>query len=932
MSERQVSGRRRRLWLGALLLGWSLTGCAPQDPAAVLAEAEQRFAAGDYRTATILVQNVLQLDVDNVGGRVLLGRLSLEAGNAAEAIEQFERAANRGAAGTLLAVPLATAFTQNNQPERALAALDDVPADARDAEFWLARGRALLAARAFDDAAEALQTAREQGGDTAPLLVELARLSALRGDTASAESLLERAIGADPMNAEAHVLLGVIVTEAGRLEQGAGEFAAAADVYTNRFQSARAGSVLLRLVQVQLALNEIDAATETAKRLSSAIPNAAFADYANGLVAFRRGDFDETIRLLREAVAKAPSQPEFLALLGAAHLGAGNYGQAEQQFLTILSDNPADPAANRLLAETRVRQQRPRAALETLKFFESADVESDLGLLLLQAAARLQNNESEAALPYLEQAHDLSPGNQAVLLQLLQTYLALGRTADADELLRSSGALTTDEGYAASLAVLIARLQADGADAARAYVAALASDRPADPRPRMLAAVLEQLSGNRPRARENLEAAIALDAAFVPARMALASLLAEEDRLADAERELLAVTEANPENVDALMSLAQLAARRSDQNAAENYLLRAARASEVPAPRLALARLYLLRGDVARAEAQLAGVSVEPATPDLLVTRGMVALAKNDAGAAVELLRSAWEQSANRPSVALLYADAQAAAGDPAGARATLAAAAEASPSVPELRAALGLAELRLGDSAEALRIAQALQVEFGQRAIGFALEGRLRMVERRYDEAARAYTLAYDREHTWQLLGSAVAAMRLRDPSSTSAVALLRAWLEGAPGDVNARLLLAEVWQGAGNVEEALREYASVIELDPRNVVALNNAAWFAHDLGRAEALDYARRAAELAPDSAPALDTLGWILTRENRAADGLPYLTKAAQLAPQALEIRYHLAVAQADLGQADAARETLQALLAEPGTFELRGAAQELLRTL
>jgi putative PEP-CTERM system TPR-repeat lipoprotein len=857
----------------------------------------------------------------------------LESGDAAEAVEQFERAANRGAPASRLAVPMATALTQINEPQRALATLDEVPADARDAPFWLARARALLAARAPDDAAEALRTAQQQGGDTSPLLVELARLAAVRGDTAEAEALLGRAVEADPTNAEAHVLLGTIVTQAGRLEQGAAQFAAAADLYTSRFQSVLAAPVLLRLVQVQLALNQIDAATATATRLSKAIPNAAFADYANGLVAFQRGDFAETIRLLRDAVSKAPGQSEFLALLGAAHLGAGNYGQAEQQFLAVLGANPADPAANRLLAETRIRQQRPRAALETLKFFEASDVEADLGLLLLQAAARLQSGDVEAALPYLEQAHGLSSGNQAVVLQLLQAYLALGRTADADALLRSSGALSADEAYSASLAVLIARLQGEGVDAARTYVAALANDQPDDPRPRMLAAVLEQVTGNEPSARANLEAAIALDGNFVPPRLALAALLAEEGRFADAERQLLAVTEADPENVDALMSLAQVAVRRADQGVAERYLQRAANISAASGPRLALARLYLVRGEIGLAEAEVGKVSqTEPATTDLLLTQGMLALAKNDPGTAVGLLRAAWQQSANRPSIALLYADAQVAAGDAAAARETLAAATQALPSVPELRAALGLAELRLGDSAEALRIAQGLQVEFGQRAIGFALEGRLRMVERRYAEAARAYTLAYERERNWELLTSVVAATRLLDPTSANAADPIREWLDAAPGDVNARLLLAEVLQGTGNVDEALREYASILALDPRNVVALNNAAWYAYELGRPEALDYARRAADLAPDSAPALDTLGWILVREDRAADALPYLTKAAQLAPQTLEIRYHLAVAQAGVGQRDAARETLRALLAESGAFELRGAAQELLRTL
>ena len=97
-------------------------------------------------------------------------------------------------------------------------------------------------------------------------------------------------------------------------------------------------------------------------------------------------------------------------------------------------------------------------------------------------------------------------------------------------------------------------------------------------------------------------------------------------------------------------------------------------------------------------------------------------------------------------------------------------------------------------------------------------------------------------------------------------------------------------------------------------------------------EALDYARRAVDLAPESASTLDTLGWILTRENRAADGLPHLTQAVRLTPQAIEIRYHLAVAQAQLGQADAARDTLQTLLAESPSPQLRDAAQDLLRTL
>jgi putative PEP-CTERM system TPR-repeat lipoprotein len=898
----------------------------------VLADAEARFAAGDYRAALILVQNVLQLDVNNIGARVLLGEIALAGGDFTQASVQLERARDLGASPEQFAVPLATSLVEINEAERALDVLDAVPAESRDAEYWVARGHALIAAGAYGEATQAFATAEEQGGETAPLLVERARLAGVQGDAANAEELLDRALNLDSLNPEALALRGALVTTAGRLAEGATDLGAAADLYERRSQVALAAPVLLRLVQVQLALNDVEAAATTAQRLSSAFPGGAFADYANGLVAFQRGDYTETIRLLRDALTKAPDMPQLLALLGAAHLGAGNFGQAEQQFLAILSDNPSDPAAIRLLAETRIRQQRPQAALEALELFDAPDIEEDLGLLLLQSTARLQGGDVAGAIPYLEQAVALDPGNQSIVVQLLHAYVSTGRTAQADELARSSPALTLDEAYSANVAVLLALLQNDGVEAARAYVDELVSERPRDARAQLLRATFEQLTNDRIAARASIDRALELDSAFVPARLARAALLMEEGRLEDAEDELLEVTRLDADNEAALLSLAQLVARRSDFDAAEEYLTRAARGSESAVAQIALARVHLAQGEIASAEEQVGlAASLAPGAPDVLITQGMLALAKADTNAAVTFLRDAWTRSPNRPSVALLYAEAQAANADIAGARATLASAASAMPSVPELRAALGAAALRAGDSTEALRTAQALQVEFPQRAIGYALEARLRMTERRYAEAERLYTLAYSRERSWELLASLVAAKRLSEAPG-SGMELVNEWLVSAPGDVRARLLLAELLQATGSAEAALAEYARILEINPDNAVALNNAAWYAYELARPEALTYAQRAARLAPDNAAILDTLGWILTRENRAAEGLEHLTKATQLAPQAFEIRYHLGVAQAQAGQTDAARATLRAVLDEGRPFAERDAAEALLETL
>ena len=71
---RPTFARARAGSLAAIVLGSLLIGCAAQDPESILADAQASFASGDYRTAVILVQNVLQADADNVPGRILFGK------------------------------------------------------------------------------------------------------------------------------------------------------------------------------------------------------------------------------------------------------------------------------------------------------------------------------------------------------------------------------------------------------------------------------------------------------------------------------------------------------------------------------------------------------------------------------------------------------------------------------------------------------------------------------------------------------------------------------------------------------------------------------------------------------------------------------------------------------------------------------------------
>jgi thioredoxin-like negative regulator of GroEL len=242
----------------------------------------------------------------------------------------------------------------------------------------------------------------------------------------------------------------------------------------------------------------------------------------------------------------------------------------------------------------------------------------------------------------------------------------------------------------------------------------------------------------------------------------------------------------------------------------------------------------------------------------------------------------------------------------------------------------LGELEYRLGNLDAALDVAGQIKSRFPSDAAGHLLEGRVLVDQQRDGEAFRAYRAAYEITADWGTLQAAVFAARRAGIAEWES--LLRNRLVAAPEDIGARLLLAEGMQSTGRSTEALTEYESVIRRDANNTVALNNAAWLAHQTRAPRALDYAGRARALAPDNAAILDTYGWLLTDSDRAAEGLGDLERAVELAPDALEIRYHLAVAQARTGRAAAARGTLEALLAETQGQSYEQAARDLLESL
>jgi uncharacterized protein (TIGR03790 family) len=140
----------------------------------------------------------------------------------------------------------------------------------------------------------------------------------------------------------------------------------------------------------------------------------------------------------------------------------------------------------------------------------------------------------------------------------------------------------------------------------------------------------------------------------------------------------------------------------------------------------------------------------------------------------------------------------------------------------------------------------------------------------------------------------------------------------------------LALLEEQAGNINAAVDSYRRAAELQPGNAVALNNLAYaLAVRLNRpGEALPFAQQAIKLVPRSAALIDTVGWIEHLLGNNAVAATHLDDAVKLDPRNAEIRLHSSIVQAAIGNVERAAAELKESLRLDPSFEKRDDVRQL----
>ncbi|HVS16878.1 MAG TPA: tetratricopeptide repeat protein [Thermoanaerobaculia bacterium] len=623
--------------------------------------------------------------------------------------------------------------------------------------------------------------------------------------------------------------------------------------------------------------------------------------------------------------------------LARIHSDDGEVPEAIAAFEKALELAPEEPRIHLELADLLLRFQRADEAVEHAETAlrlapRSADVLVAYGQIQLSRANQGRRGAVEKALEALETVREIEPGELQGMLMLGQVYQGVGRLDDAIGIYEELVRLHTDNANLKRL--LIETLARAGkTERARELLHEIERLDQESIESRVALAEAESERGNHGAAIDMLEEVAGEDprVAVLLAReyqlRSQAPALTETQARSDLER-ALALIESVPEEVRGAETVrlhggVLLLLERGDE--AEAVLHAAVeRSSSDPQLLRVLADLLEVRGKVDEAvsvlrRAVLSSRSGAPHLPDLelrlawaLARQGSWQEASEIAGSLVAELRGG-----QRDEAFGLYVEALSRSGK--GQKALQALRQEEERSGATSQLLLGQAEIlrELGRDREALKLLErpevtvdasdparfrraTLYLELGAEDRAFAIldataegfqgafrVGRLLTAVEKFDDALRYLRTALD------LIPEA-----------------------GGDAEADVRFFLGQALERTGAIEDAAREFQSVLAIRADDTTAMNYLGYMWADQGENldEALRLVQRAVKLEPRNGAYVDSLGWAHFRRGELDAARENLERAASLTPDNATIHEHLGDVYLALGELDLARSSYQRALA------------------
>ena len=929
-SKFRICGTGRK-GLSTLLLLWLsvfITACQP-TPEERLTRAQDYFEQSEYRASILELKNALQRRPEFAEARLLLARSSYQLADFQTAQTEYEKTLAQGLdrpdvweglGRTLLSIGQVEAVLERVEPNLNF---DTVGQNVLLANTYLALGN-------VDEAANKFAAARAIDEFAADAIVGEAVIAAERGAAVDAQALLDLAKSKHPNS-------DVVWRAVANYHRATRNFEAAASAYDRAitYESGNtplADRLMARVNRVStlIDIRDLDTADARLTQLNSEFPSHPVLRFLRGRLAYAQGDLDTAQTELRGYLADIPNDLRGFALLGAVNFSQNHLLQAESYLAQAARGQVGGDMTTRLLAETRLRLNKPGEALGTLGSMAASDM-TDPSLLAMYGRAQLGLGNTAAALDYFEEGAAVADRSVAESLAIAAGFFTAGENDRAIELLKAIPDHQDDRFQREAL--LMAALMREGRrDETIAVGQQLLADNAGNAAAFATVGVMWQSLGDIDKARGALGNAVAIDPTNRAANYALGRLNYDAGDLAASEQNLVTILGNDPAFMPALSMLASILANRGEVDELKRRASDAVSAQPtLLEPRLLYARVLMMSRDVRGALGAITEARQEfPNELRLTHLEGIVNFQAGKSETALTSLRRA--ANGDRGNALFQYdlASVAVAAGDLAEAGDAIARFRELRPDDFRGVAMLVAILSQQKQFADARAAIASFTSKNPADAIANSLAGDVEMAAGEHDAALQFYEASAEAEWTREI---AIRLSRARQAlEADDYYAPLKRWIDENPGDDDARRLYAQMLEASGNTDLAVSQYESLLATNNNDPIALNNLAWQYAEQGKSGAIELAERAHRLAPDNGNITDTLGWIHFQAGNMDQALSLLEQAAQQKPDDLDIQFHLAAALARSGDKERASAIITEALLSGRPFSSKTEAEALAQSL
>jgi tetratricopeptide (TPR) repeat protein len=693
---------------------------------------------------------------------------------------------------------------------------------------------------------------------------------------------------------------------------------------------------LLKLAKFYLEARAIDKVLEMTDKVLDKSPGQVEAEALRIAVQAVKGNLSEATLAAEALDAKHPTDPDAATILATLYLAHGRPGEVEPVMQRALDANPGNLVLLDSFASALIRLDKSERAEEVLKKIVVAEPKV-LDHRLRLAGFYDGRREYDKAETILREVIRLDPDNEQRHLGMAKFEVSRhGVSQGETALLEAKRALPRSTAIQFALGELYDMSRQP--DKARAVYEQIRDDHRAKPaalEATVKLAALDWSAGKQDAAEKQLagvlkENPLSFEAIFLQGKIAL-----QRGNGKDAIQAFRTVLKDRPELAEAHALLGRAYLMTGEMMLAREGLDRALSLKPtLMEAQMMLAGLDASVGHIKEARERLDPlVARDPGNVALLGLMFQLQTQEKDWGQSQETLTKLRTAGADQAVADLAEGHMALAQQLWEKAEAAYARAAEQHPMAPEPLLALVQLGVKRGQVAQTQSRLEAVLIAHPDHPYADGFLGELLLMRSDVSAAIPHLESATRLNPKWSTPWVHLARYHYTGKRTAEGDEALLKGLQASPEDEQMRLLLAVSLSAQRRFDEAIGHYETVLQKNPKSVLAANNLAATLVDyksdtqsLERALALS---RAFESQTPNPYLLDTLGWAHYKLDHSSDAVRLLKQATALAPDHPVLNYHLGAAFSKSGQPDEARVHLKKAMAAGTPFEGMEAAKALL---